>query len=79
MTTRTHSGGDPNSLGVTESNASSGGQLLPGALLPAADMHDCCDKAIEEAERRVVEYSKRPEWGASENERYARRRDPPPQ
>ena len=79
VTTRTHSGGDPDSLGVTESNAGSGGQLLPGALLSSADMHECFSKALEEAERRVVEYSKLPEWGASENERYARRRDPPPQ
>ena len=30
------------------------------------------------AKLRVVEYSKLPEWGASANERYARRRDPPP-
>ena len=78
MTTRTHAGGDPERR-VAESSGNSGGHLLPGALLSSADLHDCFDKALEEAERRVVEYSKRPEWGASENERYARRRDPPPQ
>ena len=57
----------------------SGGQLLPGAPRSSDDMHECFSKALEEAERRVVEYSKLPEWGPRENERYARRRDPPPQ
>ena len=76
MTTRTHSG---TGLTPAESNAGPGGQLLPGALLSSGDLQECFDKALEEAERRVVEYSKRPEWGAGENERYARRRDPPPQ